>query len=422
MLPSRALHQISSSGKRRWFLVAGCVMAFLTLDGTEVSTAVPLRLSSTGASGGSSTSSATSTSQSATAATIATSQSAQTSLFAQRAQADMQTSIQALQAQQAAQAAAQAAANGQTSLNSSLPTVKDGIQYNGLDPGVAGTDPQNPTAASTAAGTAAGTTVSTYNLPSSWSGISGLTQTTSKTNPAVTVTVTQSASQAFLTWQTFNIGANTTLDFNQSAGGANVAQWIAINKVATGVAPSQVLGAINAPGQVYVVNQNGIIFGATSEVNAGALVAASLPLNDNLAGNPAAGVTGRGLLNNPDYQFLFSQVDIPAGTQGPTPIFDPNEEQGDQAPTTGVVAQAGVTQAGQGTLSVASASGQDGDVVVEAGAQLTSPASAENTGGKIALIGPNVLNAGAISTPDGQTILAAGLQVGFEAHDPNDPT
>ncbi len=43
-------------------------------------------------------------------------------------------------------------------------------------------------------------------------------------------------------------------------------------------------------------------------------------------------------------------------------------------------------------------------------------------GGRVALIGPNVTNAGTISTPDGQTILAAGEQVGFSAHAEKDPT
>jgi filamentous hemagglutinin len=43
-------------------------------------------------------------------------------------------------------------------------------------------------------------------------------------------------------------------------------------------------------------------------------------------------------------------------------------------------------------------------------------------GGRVALIGPNVTNAGTISTPDGQTVLAAGMQVGFDAHSSDDPS
>ncbi len=60
--------------------------------------------------------------------------------------------------------------------------------------------------------------------------------------------------------------------------------------------------------------------------------------------------------------------------------------------------------------------------MVQAGAQLTAPLASDNSGGLIALIGPNVINAGTISTSYGQTILAAGLQVGLAAHNTNDPT
>jgi len=93
----------------------------------------------------------------------------------------------------------------------------------------------------------------TAPVPSSWSGVGGLTQSTyspstGQTSDQTTVTVTQTVPTALLTWQTFNIGKNTTLDFDQSAGGANVADWVAINKVAANIAPSQILGSIQAPG------------------------------------------------------------------------------------------------------------------------------------------------------------------------------
>src|SRR5262249_30184960 len=196
---------------------------------------------------------------------------------------------------------------------------------------------------------------------------------------------------ALLAWETFNIGRNTTLTFDQSAGGPNVSQWIAFNRIndPSGL-PSQILGFIRAPGQVYVINQNGIIFGGSAGVELHALVASSLPINDNLL--------SRGLLNNPDDQFLFSSLTIPVLENGGTmPEFDPPS-----APAT--------------------PDGRQGDVIVQKGAVISSPSSAEHVGGRIALIGPNVSNEGTISTPDGQTILAAGQQVGFLAHATSDPT
>ena len=186
------------------------------------------------------------------------------------------------------------------------------------------------------------------------------------------VNITQTATQALLHWETFNVGSQTTVNFDQSAGGADSGKWIAFNKVLGTAAPSQIRGKINAQGQVYIINQNGIIFGAGSQVNARALVASSLPINDNLIAN--------GLLNNRNAEFLFSK---------------------DFATNPGA------------TL---------GDIVVERGALLTSPEGEGGNGGRVMLVGANVQNAGEISTPAGQSILAAGLQVGVAAHAESDPS
>jgi len=244
-----------------------------------------------------------------------------------------------------------------------LPDVPDGLAVGGLE---------------VAPGATPGSTL--------WSGAEGPVQSGAGSSRNVRIKQTQQT--ALLNWRTFNVGRNTTLTFDQSAGGSNSGRWIAFNKVndPTG-RPSQILGKINAEGQVYVINGNGIIFGGTSQVNTHTLVASSLPINDNLI--------SRGLLNNPDAQFLMSGLNVPAGSNG-TPAFNP-------APSN-------------------LAGGRWGDVTVQAGAQLTSPANASNVGGRMALIGANVNNAGTISTPSGQTILAAGLQVGMAAHPTGDPS
>ncbi|MEI8292386.1 MAG: filamentous hemagglutinin family protein [bacterium] len=201
------------------------------------------------------------------------------------------------------------------------------------------------------------------------------------------VNITQTAAQALLHWETFNVGSQTTVNFDQSAGGADSGKWIAFNKVLDPAAkPSEIRGKINAQGQVYIINQNGILFGAGSQVNTRTLVASALPINDNLIKN--------GLLNNKDAQFLFSGLSVPGGSDG-TPDFTP-----DPLP----------------------AGAKYGDVIVERGALLQTPTSADGNGGRIMLVGANVRNEGQISTPAGQTILAAGLQVGIQAHDSGDPS
>ena len=245
-----------------------------------------------------------------------------------------------------------------------LPNVPNGLGTGGLNP-------------------VGGVTVTSgvTQVPAAWTGISSLGQTQSADQTLVTIT--QNSPDAVLTWQTFNVGRQTTLDFNQNAGGSNESKWIAFNIIEDpSLSPTQILGAINAGGQVYVINQNGIIFGGSSQVNVHTLVASSLPIDTYLIGH--------GLLNNPDDQFLFSALAQPAGTNG--------------------------------SPAMAAATGDIGDVTVQAGAQIISPANVENVGGRVALIGANVTNNGTISTPDGQTILAAGLQVGLAAHASDDPT
>ena len=202
------------------------------------------------------------------------------------------------------------------------------------------------------------------------------------------VNIKQTASQALLDWKTFNVGSGTTVHFDQSAGGNDSGKWIAFNKVSDPSGkPSEIRGSIKADGQVYIINQNGIIFGAGSQVNTRTLVASSLPINDRLV--------EQGLLNNKDAQFLFSALDVPGGADGTKAFIAPARPP---AATEAI------------------------GVVVEKGATISGPVSSDGNGGRVMLVGANVRNEGTISTPSGQTILAAGLQVGVQAHNSSDPS
>src|SRR5262249_15195114 len=96
------------------------------------------------------------------------------------------------------------------------------------------------------------------------------TQTTSNGQTVVTIQQTQPA--AILNWQSFNVGANTTVNFNQQGNPT----WAALNRISANGVPSQILGSIRADGQVYLINQSGIIFGGSSQVNVGSLVASAV--------------------------------------------------------------------------------------------------------------------------------------------------
>ncbi len=213
--------------------------------------------------------------------------------------------------------------------------------------------------------------------PASWIGAQLPTQ-----NGSV-VSVVQTAATARLFWESFNIGRTTTLRFDQSAGGTDIGKWIAFNHI-VGNGQTRIAGTLIAPGQAYVENPNGITFESGSKISARTLVATTLPINNNLI--------NQGLLNNRDAQFLFSGLEVPGGSDG-TPAFVPPPPP---------------------------ASGRFGDITVQAGALLSSGAGSD--GGRIMLVGANVTNNGVIESPSGQTILAAGLQVGIQAHNQNDPS
>src|SRR5262249_31372330 len=131
---------------------------------------------------------------------------------------------------------------------------------------------------------------------------------------------------------------------------------LAVNKIFD-ASPSQIFGSLNANGRIYLINQNGIMFGAGSQVNVAGLVASTLNITPNaLANGIAAGQPGVDP-NTPS----FVQFQSDSGAALPS-----------------------------------------GAITVAAGASLNAP------GGQIFLFAPKISNSGTISTPDGQTILAAG--------------
>ena len=95
-----------------------------------------------------------------------------------------------------------------------------------------------------------------------------------------TMTVTQGSDRAIINWQGFDIGREASVQFKQPG-----AQSATLNRVVGGQA-SQIMGALNANGQVYVINGAGVLFGKGAQVNVGGLVASTLDMSngDFLAG------------------------------------------------------------------------------------------------------------------------------------------
>ncbi|MGQ9687105.1 MAG: two-partner secretion domain-containing protein, partial [Thiobacillaceae bacterium] len=169
--------------------------------------------------------------------------------------------------------------------------------------------------------------------------------------------VSQTTPRAILNWQSYNIGPGhgLTYGFQDAAGNLPAgASFANLNRIWQG-SPSEIAGRIQVQagqnGQIYLINQNGIVFKDGAQIDVGSLVASSLNIADDLF---LAGI----------------QSNLDADT---VPAF----------------------------LGVGG-----GVVRVEAGAELKT-----EHGGRVLLLAENVENHGIIQTPEGQTILAAGSKV-----------
>ncbi|MEN3745849.1 filamentous hemagglutinin family protein [Sphingomonas sp. HF-S3] len=185
-----------------------------------------------------------------------------------------------------------------------------------------------------------------------WSGATGPVQTTG-TDGRTIVTVGQTEAKSILTWDSFNVGRETDLVFNQKGN----ADWVSLNRVTdVNADPTRILGSIKADGTVLVLNRNGVIFGGASQVNVRNLVAST------------ATITNDQFLNRGIYSTLANGAYAPAFT------------------------------------------GAGGTVTVEAGARIDTraPQSVTAGGGYVLLMGRQVTNAGSITTQKGQALLAAG--------------
>ncbi|KTS69905.1 hypothetical protein NS115_24900 [Paenibacillus jamilae] len=181
----------------------------------------------------------------------ATAAAQQATEVARQSQGALTRATQAIQALQAAQAAARgAAAASQPSTTMPHVAVPNGPPVGGLQ---------------VAPATVPGSALWQGAAPPSHAASGGQT----------TVTVNQTAPQAILNWQSFNVGSQTTLNFNQQAG-----NWTALNRVVGNTGPSQIHGRINAPGQGLASNPHGNIFGGASQNKVGSLIASTAANTD----------------------------------------------------------------------------------------------------------------------------------------------
>ncbi|MGH8199616.1 MAG: YDG domain-containing protein [Steroidobacteraceae bacterium] len=87
-----------------------------------------------------------------------------------------------------------------------------------------------------------------------------------------TTTIDQTSQTLSLSWQSFNVGSQDTVIFEQPDAAS-----LAINRIYSSTG-SEILGHLDANGQVWLINPNGVLFGAGAQVSVGGLVASTLDL------------------------------------------------------------------------------------------------------------------------------------------------
>jgi filamentous hemagglutinin family protein len=103
-------------------------------------------------------------------------------------------------------------------------------------------------------------------------------------NPVTNVMQITNTPGAIINWGSFSIGSSARVTFDQTAGPGSAV----LNRV-TGTDPSQILGRLESNGRVFLVNPNGVLFGAGSVVDAQSLIASTRDISNTnfLAGNYA---------------------------------------------------------------------------------------------------------------------------------------
>ncbi|MDD5754904.1 MAG: filamentous hemagglutinin N-terminal domain-containing protein, partial [Methylococcales bacterium] len=176
------------------------------------------------------------------------------------------------------------------------------------------------------------------------------------------MTIKQNSDKAVLNWQKFNVGVENSVKFEQPSSSA-----IALNNIHQADA-SKIMGTISANGQVYLVNQNGFIFGKDSQVNVNSLVATTLGISNDIF---QKGIT------------KAFDIDGSAALQGTGDVYLKDDK--------GNV----LKDSANNPVKIR--------IIIAQGASIKT--NAKN--GRVIIAAPSITNEGDIETPDGQTILAA---------------
>ncbi len=123
--------------------------------------------------------------------------------------------------------------------------------------------------------------------------------------------INQQSNAAIINWQNFSIGEGEYVVFNQPSVSAAT-----LNRV-IGNLPSEILGNLTANGRVFVINPQGVMFGANSRVDVGALVTSTGNISNEdflagklkFSGNSTASIVNRGQISAANGGFVVLSAD-----------------------------------------------------------------------------------------------------------------
>ena len=257
------------------------------------------------------------------------------------------------------------------------------------------------------------------------------------------VNIDQGSQKAVINWDSFNVGKNSTVNFNQPNSNAST-----LNRV-NSATKSMIDGAVNANGQVIFINPNGVIFGKGAEINTGGIIATTMNLNDAdyLSGDMRFSGSGLGRVINQGnitvnningYIALMAPEVINEGVltatmsgnntialvsgEKVTLSFDGNQLVNvsvDASTIQTLIANKRLIQTSGGQVLIAANSASDLRASVINNTGVISADSFKLEGGKVLLVASTVNQSGSISASsqnaEGGNIIISGKQLNFDA-------
>lgn len=118
--------------------------------------------------------------------------------------------------------------------------------------------------------------------------------------------VNQNSDKAIVNWNSFNLDANETVHFQQPVNG------ICLNRIDATNGMSQIAGNLSSTAKVIFINNAGVLFADTAQVNVGGIIASAIdisddnflnyrPLNFDQQSSTPGAIINRGIINVKEY-------------------------------------------------------------------------------------------------------------------------